>query len=190
MIEMCTAQVADLKTGCYETMAPCMAVRLESRPQQDNPSLQEYWVFLRDDLFWQPLNPSHFPDSLKLAPHFLERHPVTAHDFKFFYNAIMNPYIHEAKAASLRTYYNDIEEFRVVDDHTFVVRWNIAEGRPESRKRVTLGVVLQTGSTPRAARVSVLSTTSTCHPLRALTISFWPLRLVRPAYHASVPRSY
>ena len=65
----------------------------------------------------------------------------------------------------------------------------IAEGRPKSRKRVTLGVVLQTGSTPRAARVSVLSTTSTCHPLRALTILFWPLRLVRPTYHASIPYS-
>ena len=65
----------------------------------------------------------------------------------------------------------------------------IAEGRPKSQKRVTLGVVLQTGSTPQAARVSVLSTTSMCHPLRALTILFWPLRLVRPAYHASIPYS-
>jgi peptide/nickel transport system substrate-binding protein len=123
MIEMCTAQVADLKTGCYETMAPHMAVRLESRPQPENPSLQEYWVFLRDDVFWEPLNPGHFPETLELAPHFLVRHPVTANDFKFFYDAVMNPYVHEAKAASLRTYYNDIEEFKVIDAHTFVVRW-------------------------------------------------------------------
>src|SRR5436190_15066670 len=70
----------------------------------------------------------------------------------------------------------------------------IAEGRPESQKRVTFGVVLQTGSTPRAAKVSVLSTISTSHPFRALTISFWPLRcrsgaLVHPVYHASVPYS-
>jgi hypothetical protein len=52
------------------------------------------------------------------------------------------------------------------------LRAAIAEGRPKSQKRVTLGVVLQTGSTPWAARVSVLSTTSMCHSLCALTISF------------------
>ena len=35
----------------------------------------------------------------------------------------MNPSVTEAKAASLRTYYGEIEEFRIVDDLTFVVRW-------------------------------------------------------------------
>src|SRR5436190_23251317 len=71
------------------------------------------------------------------------------------------------------------------------LRAAITEGRPESQKRVTLGVVLQTGSTPQAAKVSVLSTTSMCHPFHALTISFWSLcdALVHPAYHASVPYS-
>ena len=123
MIDMCSVQVANLKTGCYETLAPDMALRLEARPCPEQPSLQEYWVFLRDDVYWEPLNPSHFPSSLVLAPHFLERHPVTAYDFKFFYDAVMNPYIHDAKAASLKTYYNDIEEFKVIDAHTFVVRW-------------------------------------------------------------------
>ena len=48
----------------------------------------------------------------------------------------------------------------------------IAEGRPESRKRVIVGVVLHTGSTPLIARASVLSIVSTCHPLRALTVLF------------------
>ena len=52
------------------------------------------------------------------------------------------------------------------------LRATIVEGRPKSQKRVTLGVVLQTRSTPWAARVSVLSTTSTCHLLCALTILF------------------
>lgn len=136
MIEMCTVQVADLKTGCYEQMAPNMALKLEVRPREDDPTIQEYWVFLREDVFWEPLNPSHFPDTLELAPHFLEKHPVTAHDFKFFYDAVMNPYIHESKAASLRTYYSDIEEFTVIDDHTFVVKWKAYPTHDEEGKEV------------------------------------------------------
>src|SRR5436190_10393741 len=68
------------------------------------------------------------------------------------------------------------------------LRAAIMEGRPESQERVTLGVVLQTGSTPQAARVSILSTTSMCHLFHVLTISFGSLHntLVHPAYHASV----
>jgi len=46
----------------------------------------------------------------------------------------------------------------------------IAEERPESRKRVGVGVVLYTRRTLWAAREIVRSTTSTCHPIRALTV--------------------
>jgi len=123
MIQMCSVQVADLQFGVYETMAPDMALKLEMRPCQEDSEAQEYWVHLREDVYWQPLKKAHFPNSIELAPHFLKKHKVTAYDFKFFYDAIMNPYVHEAKAASLRTYFDDIEEFRVIDAQTFVVRW-------------------------------------------------------------------
>jgi hypothetical protein len=57
-----------------------------------------------------------------------------------------------------------------------------------------VGAVLHTGSTPLAARASVLSIVSTCHPLRALTVRF-PIQfyeysdLVLPTDHASIPYS-
>ncbi|MFN0065900.1 MAG: ABC transporter substrate-binding protein [Chlamydiales bacterium] len=127
MTSMCTGTVAELQFGKYETIAPDLALKIEARPRLDGSSAPEYWVYLRDDIFWAPLNSRHFPDSLALAPHFFEKHRVTAHDFKFFYDAVMNPYVSEPKAVSLRTYYNDVEEFQIIDDYTFIVRWKVHE---------------------------------------------------------------
>ncbi len=123
MVSMCTAEAANLKTGCYETLIPNLALKIEARSREDHPDLKEYRIFLRDDVYWEPLNPAHFPESLSLSPHFLQRHLVTAHDVKFFYDAVMNPYLHEARAASLRTYFADIEELRVLNNTTLVVKW-------------------------------------------------------------------
>jgi hypothetical protein len=66
----------------------------------------------------------------------------------------------------------------------------IAEGRPASLKSVIVGVVLQTGRTPLAAKVSALSIISTCQPTWVLTILTGPCNprsLVLPVYQASVP---
>lgn len=136
MQQMCSLTVAELKFGYYESLAPNMAIKLESRPQKDKPEAHEYWVHLRPDVFWEPLNPSHFPDSFQLDSHFLQKHLVTAHDFKFFYDAVMNPYVHEPKAASLRTYFDDIEDFIVVDDQTFIVRWKTHRTQDDSGQEV------------------------------------------------------
>ncbi len=141
LYQNCTVKVAELKFGHYETLAPDMAIRLEARPQKENPEAQEYWVFLRDDVYWQPLDPALFPSNVELAPHFLEKHPVTAYDFLFFYNALMNPNVSEPKAASLRTYFGDIEEFTVIDDFTFVVRWKA----PPPEKKVKYSSLGLTG---------------------------------------------
>ena len=122
---MCVGTVAQLKVGQYETMAPDMAIKVEARPRADCPETVEYWVHLREHLFWAPLSRAHFPHHFELAPHFLQRHPVTAHDFKFYFDAVMNPSVSEPKAVSLRTYLDDIEEFIVLNDLTFVVRWKI-----------------------------------------------------------------
>lgn len=125
MTSMCVGTVAQLKVGKYETMAPDLAIKLEARPHKSEPTTVEYWVHLRENLFWAPLSKSHFPSNFELAPHFAKRHSVTAHDFKFYYDAVMNPSVCEPKAASLRSYFSDIEEFEVIDDLTFVVRWKV-----------------------------------------------------------------
>lgn len=125
--DMCSISLTRMQFGIYETLCPYMAVKMEERinPTTNTP---EFWIFLRDDVYWQPLNPEWFSEDLHLAPQFLQRHPVTAADFKLFYDAIMNPFVQEPGAVSLRTYYNDIEEVRVVDDYTLVVRWKA--GKP------------------------------------------------------------
>ncbi len=127
MHAMCTSSLAGLQFGKFETIAPDLAIKIEARPRDDLPEISEYWVHIRDDAQWCPLSEAHFPSNFELAPSFLESHRVTAHDFKFFFDAVMNPYISEAKAASLRTYLHEIEDFRIIDDYTFVVRWRPLE---------------------------------------------------------------
>lgn len=130
---MCLASVAKQKFGFYENFCPDMALRVERRliPGTDLP---EFWVFLRKEAVWQPLNKEHFPAGFELAPHFLKKHPVTAHDYKFFTDAVMNMYNQTPNAAPLRTLYGDLESLRVVDDHTFVVRWKSQEIEENGKK--------------------------------------------------------
>jgi peptide/nickel transport system substrate-binding protein len=119
---MCNVTAAKLAFGRYETLTSDMAVKMEERPSGPDGS-NEYWVHLQDKVYWQPLNPEHFPDTVQLAPQFMQGNQVTSRDFKFNYDAIMNPFVQEAGAVSLRTYLGDIEDFRIIDDLTFVVRW-------------------------------------------------------------------
>lgn len=123
LLNMCNVSVAQMQFGKYESMAPNMGIKMEARPIEGMPTAHEYWVHLRDGVFWQPLRQEHFPNGFELASHFFQRHPVTAYDFKFFFDAVMNPNVSEAKAVSLRNYFGDIEEFLVIDPLTFVVRW-------------------------------------------------------------------
>ncbi|WP_068471397.1 ABC transporter substrate-binding protein [Candidatus Protochlamydia phocaeensis] len=118
---LCTVGVAGQEIGKYETLTPDMALKMELRENaQKQP---EYWIFLRQDVFWEPLRQNHFSEGVVLAPHFFRKHPVTAHDFKFYFDAVMNPHVEEPNAVSLRTYLSDIEDIQVVDDYTMVVRW-------------------------------------------------------------------
>ena len=133
-IGMCSVGLAAQEIGKYETLTPDMALTMELRHLPDG--YPEYWLTLRKDLFWQPLNPHHFPEGLKLAPFFLKKHQVTAHDFKFFYDAIMNRHVEEPGAVALRNYLNDIEEVRVVDDFTLVVRWKTRKTQDENGKEI------------------------------------------------------
>jgi peptide/nickel transport system substrate-binding protein len=146
IVSMCSGSVATLKFGKFETMAPDLALKLEARPREDKPQLVEYWVHLRDDLFWEPLEPRFFAGDFKLSPWFTKHHPVTAYDFKFFYDAVMNPYVSEPKAVSMRTYYNDLESFEVIDPLTFVVRWRPHLLPQEGEEKLKFSSLNLTGS--------------------------------------------
>ncbi len=134
-ISQCTVSVASLQFGKYETFAPSMAIKVEERKRNGVP---EYWVFLRDGVYWQPLKKESLPSSIELAPMFLQKQPVTAWDYKFYFDAMMNPSVELAGAVSSRNYYSDVEEIEVLDNLTFVVRWKAKkvvteEGKEEMR---------------------------------------------------------
>lgn len=132
-IGLCSISAGAPKFGFYESLAPDMAFKIEERPRANGPGI-EYWVHLRTDVFWQPLRQQDFPQ-LTLAPHFLKKHQVTADDFKFYLDAILNPHVQNAGAMSLKTYLEDIEELQVIDPLTFVVRWKLHEWDGELKQR-------------------------------------------------------
>lgn len=115
---LCITSAARQKYGIFESLSPNMALKMEERAEG-----AEFWFYLRNDVYWEPLNPAWFPVNAKLAPQFLEKHLVTAHDYKFYFDVFMNPSVSEAGALALRTIYEDIKEVEVIDDFTFVVRW-------------------------------------------------------------------
>lgn len=120
--DRCSLAAARSEFGKYETFAKDMALRIEERVNEKTKA-PEFWVFLRDNVYWQPLQQRFFPSGAVLAPQFLKKNKVTAEDFKFFYDAMMNPYVQEPGAVSLRTYYAPLQEIEVVDPLTFIVRW-------------------------------------------------------------------
>ncbi|MBA3722526.1 MAG: permease [Parachlamydiaceae bacterium] len=131
-ISLCSISVATQHFGIYETLAPEGAFKMELRSDKDgNP---EYWLHLRQDIFWQPLKKEFFAADIDLAPMFFQRHPVTAHDYKFYFDSIMNTHIGEPQAVSLRTYYGDVKEIEVIDDYTLIVRWKTEEVADEIGK--------------------------------------------------------
>lgn len=121
-IELCVPSVAKSLFGKYETFAPNLAIKMEARPIAGT-TIQEFWVHLREGVYWQPLDPDWFPSHIRLADHFLHKYPVTAHDFKFFFDVVMNSYVQDQGVISIRGYLKEIESIRVIDDLTFVVRW-------------------------------------------------------------------
>lgn len=120
-IDRCNVSLAGMQFGKYETLCPEFSYKMEERALEDGSI--EYWIHLRDDLYWQPLNPEHFPKGIKLDDWFLKSHQVTAHDVKFYFDAIMNPFVSEPGAVSLRNYFGDIDYVKVLDDTTLVIKW-------------------------------------------------------------------
>ena len=132
--DLCNVSVARGMFGKYETLSPDMAIKMELRKPEGKA--QEFSVHLRDNVYWQPLRTDFFTENLALAPQFLRKNKVTAHDFKFFFDAIMNPDVQQKGAAALRTYLEGIKELEVIDDLTFVVRWKTEMVKNEEGKEV------------------------------------------------------
>lgn len=160
-IGLCSGSLARGHVGKYETFAPSMAIKVEGRPVEGSDS-PEYWVHLREDVFWQPLDPKTLPSSIKLSDHFFKKHPVTSYDYKLLYDAVMNPFITEPQAISLRLFYSDIEEFRIVDDLTFVVRWK------------SYPVIDEDGKTKNLSRYLSKSVTLGLFPLASFLYKYFP----------------
>lgn len=121
----CNVTVANNKFGIYDTLSPDMAIKMEERVGEDGSP--EYWIHLRDGVYWTPLRQELFTNDVKIAPIFSEMHKVTAHDFKFNLDVIKNPFVQLAGAIATRVYIDDIEELKVIDDLTFSVRWKTKE---------------------------------------------------------------
>ena len=128
-VQQCIVSVASSHFGRYETYAPEMALKIERRLSADS-SLTEFWVHLRDDVIWQPLKPEMFPPGMELSTFFLSPRPVTAEDFRFYFDAMMNPWVEVPGAVALRAYYADVDSFEVLDSRTFIVRWKNAPPMP------------------------------------------------------------
>ena len=78
-----------------------------------SPDRLTYHIKLRRGIMWDD-----FTD-----PVTMKRHPakeVTADDFKFFVEVMMDP---DVNCAPLRSYYCDLEGLEVIGPHEFVVRW-------------------------------------------------------------------
>lgn len=66
-VGMCTVSLSTLQFGIYETLTPDMAIKIEERKRK-NSDATEYWIHLRDGVFWQPLDPTFFPKTSILPP--------------------------------------------------------------------------------------------------------------------------
>jgi len=141
---LCTVPLSSNKFGIYETLAPQMAVKMVEKEDSANDRM-EYWISLRSDVYWEPLRDSDF-QGIRLAKSFKERQAVTAHDYKFYFDALMNPFNEELGAVALRNYYEDLEEIEVVDDRTLIVKWRMRPVGPNGEKKVRYIAKEMTGS--------------------------------------------
>jgi peptide/nickel transport system substrate-binding protein len=116
----CQGSLGRQSVGFYDKLATSFATRIEKKAAKDQQK-EQFWIYLRQDVFWEPLEARFFPERITLAPHFLQRHQVTAYDFLFYWEAISNPHVEGAGAVTLRFLLQDIENVEVKDDFTFVI---------------------------------------------------------------------
>ena len=137
--ELCVPALATEHIGKYEEFAPSLALKVEEHYVDDGSGDKEFHIYLRPNMFWEPIDPTLFPKNVTLAEVFLKPHPVTAYDVKFYYDVVMNPYVAEMRAVALRSYFEDIVSVRVENDLKLVVRWRahtVCNEHGEEEKKV------------------------------------------------------
>jgi len=121
----CIGSLGTTWVGFYERFTSDLARAIEVKENPVRKTI-DYFVYLRKDIFWKPLDQDLFPN-LNLSEHFLKPHPVTSEDFKFQFDTVMNPNVQLSGALGMRPYMETIEEVEVIDPYTFVVRWKAQE---------------------------------------------------------------
>jgi peptide/nickel transport system substrate-binding protein len=94
---------------------------------------REYTIYLRKGVKW------HSPSGVDLSnPKYAwlkGEHPLTAHDFVFALDMMMNP---QVENGFIKSYLQDLESWKALDDHTLVIRW---KKRTYQSASVTLALV-------------------------------------------------
>ncbi len=80
---------------------------------------QTFTLYLKKGVKWHPVPVIDLSD-----PRYAwlaKDHEVTAHDFAFFLRILKDPQVQNGFA---KNYYEDLESWEVIDDHTIVIRWS------------------------------------------------------------------
>ncbi len=106
---LCNSSLAERNYANPEKFEPLLAESWEISPDH-----KTYRIKLRKGILWHD-----FTDPVTGKEH--RNVEVTAHDFKFQVDVILNP---DVNCAPLRGYYQDLEEVKIINDYEFEVRWN------------------------------------------------------------------
>lgn len=135
---------ADLST-LESYVAEGLAARMSfTDPDRWYPALAErveitdggktFTIYLKRGVKWHPADAVDLSD-----PRYAwlaKGHEVTAHDFAFYFRILKNP---QVQNGFMKNYYEDLESWEVVDDHTLVVKWS---------KRIFLSISATLGVPP------------------------------------------
>ena len=123
----------------YEYVSSPLIHRQRSNPSKWMPELAysmvtpdeglTYIFKLRDDFVWQ----KPIVDDPEAFAWLEGEHKVTAHDVEFMLDMVMNDQV--TGSAPLRSYFEQLESYRAVDDYTFEIKFT---GREYSQRSVAL----------------------------------------------------
>ena len=108
---LCSSALAERDYARPEQFVPLMAESWEISPDRRN-----YRIKLRKNIYWHD-----FTDPVTGKEH--KNAEVTAHDFKFFVDAVKDPHVN---CAPLRVYYQYLDTLEVHNDYEFTVKWSKA----------------------------------------------------------------
>jgi ABC-type transport system substrate-binding protein len=118
---------SDISEDIAEYVTLTLAARLPHSPEkwygqlaeriEITDDFKEYTIYLKQGVKWhKPLVDLSNPKYKWLD----KEHYVTAQDIKYTVDLIKNPLV---LASHLRNYYDDVDEVKVIDDYTLVIRW-------------------------------------------------------------------